>query len=96
MKVASRGFDLEDRLIRFAVLVCRIVESLPSTRIGKHVAGQLIRCGTAAPPNYAEAQAGESRKDFVHKIGHRKISAKSCFFVLRLPVIRSTPGVIAI
>jgi four helix bundle protein len=25
-------------------------------------------CGTAASPNCAEAQAGESRKDFVHKM----------------------------
>lgn len=37
--------------------------------MGKHVAGQLVRCGTASAPNYSEACAAESRKDFVHKLG---------------------------
>jgi four helix bundle protein len=32
------------------------------------VAGQLVRCGTAAPPNYDEACAAESRADFIHKL----------------------------
>ena len=45
------------------------MESLPDTRLGRHIAGQLIRAGTAAAPNYAEACAAESRKDFIHKLG---------------------------
>jgi four helix bundle protein len=32
------------------------------------VAGQFVRCGTSAPPNYEEACAAESRADFVHKM----------------------------
>jgi four helix bundle protein len=32
------------------------------------VAGQLVRCGTAAGPNYDEGCVGESRADFIHKI----------------------------
>ncbi len=63
-----RSYDLEERLVRFAVLVCSIVESLPSTRVGKHLAGQLIRCGTSPAANYGEAQSGESRRDFIHKL----------------------------
>lgn len=64
----KRVYDIEERLISFAVRICSIVESLPSTRVGKHAAGQLIRCGTAPAPNYGEAQSAESRKDFVHKM----------------------------
>jgi four helix bundle protein len=45
-----------------------VCDSLPSTRAGKHVAVQLVRCGTAAAPLHAEASAAESRKDFVHKL----------------------------
>ena len=37
-------------------------------RLGRHIAGQLVRCGTAAAPNYEEACAAESRADFVHKL----------------------------
>lgn len=61
-------YDLEERLISFAVTICGLVESLPPSRLGRHVAGQLMRSATAAAPNYAEAQAAESRKDFVHKM----------------------------
>jgi len=61
-------FDLEDRLIDFAVRIIQVAESLPKTRVGTHVAGQMIRCGTSPAPNYGEAQAAESRADFVHKM----------------------------
>ena len=46
---------------------------MPDTRIANHVAGQLLRCGTSPAPNYGEAQAAESRGDFIHKM---KISLK--------------------
>jgi len=64
----SRKFDLEERLIDFAVRILRMAESLPKTKAGSHIAGQLIRCGTSPGPNYGEAQAAESRADFVHKM----------------------------
>ena len=44
------------------------VESLPATRAGNYIAGQLIRCGLAPSLMYGEAQAAESREDFVHKM----------------------------
>jgi four helix bundle protein len=37
--------------------------------MGRRVGGQLIRCGTASAPNYAETRAAECRNDFVHKLG---------------------------
>jgi four helix bundle protein len=60
--------DLEERLINFAVLVIEIVESMPDTKAANHLAGQLLRSGTSPALNYGEAQSGESRKDFIHKI----------------------------
>ncbi len=60
--------DLEDRLIDFAVRCIKIAEELPNTVAGKHLNGQLTRSGTAPALNYAEAQAAESRQDFVHKM----------------------------
>ena len=64
---------LEDRLIDFAVAIIGIVESLPNSKAGNHIANQLIRSGTSPAPNYGEARSAESRKDFVHKM---KISLK--------------------
>ena len=60
--------ELSERLWSFAARVGRIVDALPDTRLGRHVAGQLVRCGTSAPPNYDESGAAESREDFVHKL----------------------------
>ena len=60
--------EFSERLWDFAVDVARIVESSPDTRVGRHVAGQLIRSGTSSAPNYDEASDGESRKDFIHKL----------------------------
>ena len=68
MSKDKRSFDLEERLIDFAVRIIRIAESLPKTKIGNHIAGQLVRCGTSPAPNYGEAQSAESRADFIHKM----------------------------
>jgi four helix bundle protein len=60
--------ELSERLWWFAARVGKVVDALPDTRLGRHVAGQLVRCGTAAPPNYDEACAAESLADFIHKL----------------------------
>jgi len=65
---ASRKFDLEDRLLEFASAVIDLSESLPATRSGNHVAGQILRSGTSPYPNHGEAEAAESRDDFIHKL----------------------------
>ncbi len=59
--------ELEDRLIDFAVVIIRLIELLPSTKAGNHLAGQLVRSGTAPALIYGEARGAESRKDFFHK-----------------------------
>lgn len=61
-------YDLEDRLLEYAARVVRLVEALPKTRAGRHLADQLLRSGTSPLLNHGEAQAAESRRDFVHKL----------------------------
>jgi four helix bundle protein len=61
--------ELSERLWHFAARVGKVVDALPDTRLGRHTAGQLVRCGTSAPPNYDEGCAAESRADFIHKLG---------------------------
>jgi four helix bundle protein len=60
--------DLSERLLKLAVRVGKVVDALPETRLGKHIAGQLVRSGTSPAPNYEEACAAESRRDFIHKV----------------------------
>ncbi len=61
-------FDLEERLIEFSILIIQITENLNNTRAGNHIAGQLVRSGTAPALLYGEAQSAESRNDFIHKL----------------------------
>jgi len=65
-KEEHKKYDLEKRLIDFAVRIINVVETLPNTRAGNHIGGQLLRSGTAPAPNYGEAQSAESRNDFIH------------------------------
>jgi four helix bundle protein len=64
----DKTYDLEERLIDFAVRIIRMAESLPEKKVANHIAGQLIRCGTSPAPNYGEAQSAELRADFIHKM----------------------------
>lgn len=62
-----REFNLEERLIDFAVNVIKLVYTLLKSKAGNHLGGQLLRSGTSPALNYGEAQSSESRKDFIHK-----------------------------
>lgn len=64
----DKKYDLEDRLIDFASRIIDAVESLPNTRAGNYIAGQMIRCGLAPSLLYGEVKAAESRDDFIHKM----------------------------
>jgi four helix bundle protein len=65
---SKKKFDLEDRLIDFAVLIIKVSESLSNTPAGRHISGQIVRSGTSPALHYGEAQSAESRADFVHKL----------------------------
>jgi len=62
-------FELEERLIWFAVKIIELSNHLPNTIAGKHLSGQIVRSGTSPALNYGEAQSAESPKDFIHKMG---------------------------
>ena len=64
----KQTYDLEERLLEYSVRIIKVVEQLPNTRVGNHVAGQLLKSGTSPYPNHGEAQAAESPKDFIHKL----------------------------
>ena len=91
-KMNKKKYGLEERLLEYSVRIIKIVESLPNTRTGNHVAGQLLRSGTSAYPNHGEAQSAESPKDFIHKL---KISLKELretqrwlMLIQRVPLIK--------
>jgi four helix bundle protein len=65
----SLSNQFENRLIEFGIRVVQLAQTLPKTPECRHFKLQILRSGTAAAPNYAEARGAESRADFIHKMG---------------------------
>jgi four helix bundle protein len=64
----KKSFDLEDRLVDFACKCLDVCELLPGTKAGQNLEYQLSKSSTATALIYGEAQAAESRADFLHKM----------------------------
>ncbi|WP_428235834.1 four helix bundle protein [Gracilimonas sp.] len=96
----NQTFDLQRRLINFAISVMEIVELLPKIYTGTHFKKQLVRSGTAPALLYGEAQAAESRKDFVHKmkIGLKELreSYITLTIILEKPLIKNQKVIVTL
>ncbi len=88
----SSAFDLDERLLNYAAAIIRLTENLPQSRAGNHLAGQLLRSGTSPLPNHGEAQAAESRDDFIHKLSiclkELRESRRWLRLILRVPLVQ--------
>lgn len=92
MEKEKHKFDLEDRLVSFACMCLDVCDLLPSTKSGQNLEYQLSKSGTAPALIYGEAQAAESRADFIHKM-------KMCLKEIKesrinLKIIRSKPVIV--
>ena len=61
-------YDLENRLVKFACICLDICELLPFTKAGQNLEHQLSKSSTAPALLYGEAQAAESKNNFIHKM----------------------------
>jgi hypothetical protein len=50
----NRKYDLEDRLIDFAIMLSDVIENLSNTKLANHLEGQGIRSSTAPALLYGE------------------------------------------
>ena len=64
----GKKFDLEERLVKFSVMIVSLSEVLDGSMAGKYIAGQIIRSGISPALNYGEAKSAESGNDFIHKM----------------------------
>jgi four helix bundle protein len=94
MDEKSRVYDLEERLIAFAIRMLEVSELLPKTNAGIHLSDQLVRSGTSPAFNYGEAQAAESSRDFIHKIGivlkELRETSICLKIIIRKPLVKET------
>lgn len=64
----KQAYDLEERLLEFAVLVVKLTKTLSNDYADRHIGNQLLRSGTAPLSHHGESQGAESPADFIHKL----------------------------
>ena len=77
--------DIHERSFRFAIRIVHLCHFLDA-RLGvaRTIANQVLRSGTSVGANLEEANAGESRADFIHKVAIALKEARETAFWLRL------------
>ena len=95
--MGSKKYDLEERLLEYAASIVRLVEKMARTKAGNHIGGQLLRSGTAPFLNHGEAEAAESSRDFVHKMGiclkELRESKRGLLLTRKVPLVKSLADV---
>jgi len=76
--------ELLERTFNFGVNCLKLIETFPKTKSYSIIAFQLAKASTSVGANYEEAQAAESSKDFVHKIGIVSKEARESNYWLRV------------
>lgn len=76
--------DIQDRTFNFGVRVIRLVDKLPRTLAATEIGRQLLRSGTSIGANVQEADAAESKSDFIHKMSIALKEARESRYWLKL------------
>ncbi len=78
VKITDRTFDFAVRIIK----LCQFLER--QDKVSRTLAGQLLRSGTSIGANTEEAQAGQSKADFIAKISIARKEARETLYWLKL------------
>ena len=80
----GQGFDIQERTFKFAVKVVKSVSRLPRTTAGVVIGRQIVRSATSIGANVEEADAAESKQDFIHKMSIAHKEARETRYWLRI------------
>jgi len=78
LKITDRTFEFAVRIIR----LCQYLEK--EDRVSRTLANQLLRSGTSIGANTEEAQAGQSKADFIAKMSIARKESRETLYWLRL------------
>lgn len=83
--MAGAGRDIEQRTYQFALQIVRACHKLESQGgVARSLGWQLLRAGTSVGANVEEAQAAQSRRDFISKNNIALKEARESHYWLRL------------
>jgi four helix bundle protein len=87
VKADDRPVDIRKRTFDFAVRIVRLCNHLfGKPGVSRTLANQLLKAGTSVGANVEEAQAGQSRADFISKNAIALKEARETHYWLRLLV----------
>jgi len=78
IKITERTFEFAVRIIR----LCQYLEK--KDRVSRTLENQLLRSGTSIGANTEEAQAGQSKADFIAKMSISRKEARETLYWLKL------------
>lgn len=78
LKITERTFNFAVRVVK----LCKFLER--QDRVSRTLANQLLRSGTSIGANAEEAQAGQSKADFIAKMSIARKEARETHYWLRL------------
>jgi four helix bundle protein len=78
--ICARAFEFACRILKLAE---RLWNRGPAAR---HIAGELMGCGTSIGANAEEAQDGQSKADFIAKLSISRKEARETVFWLRVAI----------
>lgn len=78
--------DIRERTVQYAIRAIELFRFVQRGRdgAGRIIAKQYLRAATSVGANVEEAHSGESRADFIHKLGIAQKEARECSYWLRL------------
>jgi four helix bundle protein len=91
--------DIQQRTFDFAKRIVKLVDVLPRTLAATEIGRQMLRSGTSVGANVQEADAAESRSDFIHKLSTALKEARETRYWLALidsTVLSNNPEVQAL
>lgn len=80
----DKKYDLLERTAVFGERVIEFAKAIRKDEISRPLISQLIRSSTSIGANYCEADVGESKKDFRHKLAICRKEAKETMHWLRM------------
>ncbi|MBI4653039.1 four helix bundle protein [Candidatus Kuenenbacteria bacterium] len=80
----NEKYDLLERTAVFSESIIKFVRTIKRDEISRPLINQLVRSSTSIGANYCEADAGESKKDFKHKLSICRKEAKETMYWLRI------------
>ena len=76
-----------ERAFEFAIRIVKLCDRMAARGFGaRHIAGQLIKCGTSIGANAEEAQEGQTKADYVAKMSISSKESRESGYWLRLAI----------